>query len=351
VRTLFDRWWAVREMHAIDRQYSDDYKVAAAAEIVSAAETYECGDRELALTMWNNTCRRFPNQCMASEPGLFLLLKLGCFDEIDAMMEAGRKRYPREEHYARGYAQSAHQRGNLQEALRRCETVRRKFPQVAEGYSIAAACLTDLGRHGEAETMIARGVLKLPNKVDLHVQHARNATQRREWPEALRRWQVVRSRFGQQFVGPLGEAQCLREMCRFSEAEKILTEACERFYQIDWVYAEWADLATAKGDFDEAVQRWEALLRRSPTFALAYTKGAEAMRKIGRETAADELLGVAVTRIRTDLSAHLEYARSAHRRGDWIAATERWALARNRFPENAEAREREIEASLAAAEQ
>jgi tetratricopeptide (TPR) repeat protein len=277
-----------------------------------------------------------------------LLLKLGSFDEVDAMMQEGRKRYPREEHYARGYAQSARRRGNLQEALLRCEIVRRRFPRVAEGYAIAAACLNDLGRHDEAESMIRRGVQKLPNEFELHVQHARNATQRREWPEALRRWEVVRRRFEHQFVGPLHAAQCLREMGRFAEAETILTEACERFYQIDWLYAESADLATAKGDYDVAVQRWAALLRRSPNFTIAYTKGAQALRKIGREVEADELLCIAVTRVLWDLPVHMEHARSAHRRGDSAAAAERWALVRDRFPECTEAREQEAEALAAA---
>jgi tetratricopeptide (TPR) repeat protein len=195
--------------------------------------------------------------------------------------------------------------------------------------------------------MIECGVLKLPNEFELHVQHARNATERREWPEALRRWEVVRSRFENEFLGPLGVAQCLRELGRFAEAEEVLTDALVRFYQIDWLYAERANLATAKGDFNEAVQCWEALLRRSPSFPIAYTMGAEALRRVGREADADELLGVAVTRVRSDLPVHLEYARSAHRRGDWAAAAERWALARDRFPECAEASGQEAEALAA----
>lgn len=150
------------------------------------------------------------------------MLDLGRYDEADAMMQEGRRRYPHHAHFTRGYAQSARQRRNFQEALRRCEILRKKFPRVADGYTIAAACLTDLGHYDEAEAMIGRGVRKLPNDFDLHMQHARNATQRREWPEALQRWEVVRSRFEGQFLGPLGAAQCLRELGRYPEAEKIL---------------------------------------------------------------------------------------------------------------------------------
>ena len=70
-------------------------------------------------------------------------------------------------------------------------------------------------------------------------------------------------------------------MGRFAEAKKILDDACERSGMNNpWPFAALADLATAKGEFEEAVQCWEVVLGRIPGFAIAYTKGAEAMRKI-----------------------------------------------------------------------
>jgi cytochrome c-type biogenesis protein CcmH/NrfG len=138
-------------------------------------------------------------------------------------------------------------------------------------------------------------------------------------------------------------------MGRFAEAQKVLSEACERWGTNNpWPFAVLADLATAKGEFEEAVQCWDVVLRRFPSFTIAYTKGAKAMRKIGREVEADELLRVAVTRFRSDLAVNLEYARSAHQRGDWAAAIERWATLRDRFPECAEAHVQEVQAVAAA---
>lgn len=277
-----------------------------------------------------------------SREALNLLLDLGAFDEADAMMQGGQRRHPYYEHFARGYVQVAHRRGNLQEALRRCEMVRRKFPCIAEGYTIAAACLTDLGRHDEAAEMMKCGVSKLPDQCEIYVQQGRNATHRREWLEALRAWEVVWGRF-RELLGALGAAQCLREIGRFADAERFLTEANLGFARNVWVLTEWANLAVAKGDYDEGVRRWQVVLMQFPYFANAYPRGAEAMRKLGREAEADELLRLAVTRIPSDLTVHLEYARSAHRREDWSSAIERWGLVRNRFPECAEAREKEAE--------
>jgi len=111
-----------------------------------------------------------------------------------------------------------------------------------------------------------------------------------------------------------------------------------------------AGLAAAQGDIDEVIRCWEVVLYRFPGFDRAYTAGAEAMRKVGREADADELLRQVVGRSPAYLAGHLEYARSAERRGDWSAAAERWALVRVRFPDCDEAREGEA-AALVLAEQ
>jgi tetratricopeptide (TPR) repeat protein len=195
--------------------------------------------------------------------------------------------------------------------------------------------------------MIERGVEMAPEESELHIQNARNAAQRRDWPEALLRWQIVQSRFDARFLGHLGTAQCLKQLGRFDEAEEVLADARERFYRVNWIFAEWADLAAARGDLKEAADRWVSVLKRFPTFSFGYLKGTQAIRKIGRTEEADELLGLAVERMRSDLPVHLEYARGADQRGDLTASVERWALVRERFPDCVEVSKREAHASRA----
>jgi tetratricopeptide (TPR) repeat protein len=133
-------------------------------------------------------------------------------------------------------------------------------------------------------------------------------------------------------------------MKRLADAEKVLTEARARYHGSDELLAESADLATAKGEFDEAIRCWQDAIRWNPFFAAAYIKGAAAMHKVGRAADADELLSAAVAMCKADQAVHLEYARDAHRRRDWVAAKERWALVRTRFPECAEAGQEEARA-------
>ena len=87
-----------------------------------------------------------------------------------------------------------------------------------------------------------------------------------------------------------------------------------------------------EGDHEEAAQRWRTVIKRFPTFSLAYLKGAEALRTVGQDMEADALLELSVSRMKSDLPVHLAYARGAERRRDWPAAAERWALVRHRFP-------------------
>ena len=166
---------------------------------------------------------QFPTLYATSEIGLNLTLDLGYYEEAERLTRDGRRRFPGHAlFFAVGSVRVAQHRGDLEETIRRCKILRRKFPHAEEGYAIAAKCLSDLGRDDEADVVIGRGVAKCSDDYDLCELHAERATQRRDWPEALRRWNVVWRRF-EQIRGLLGAAQCLMEMGRFAEAQKIWT--------------------------------------------------------------------------------------------------------------------------------
>jgi tetratricopeptide (TPR) repeat protein len=148
----------------------------------------------------------------------------------------------------------------------------------------------------------------------------------------------------------LGAAECLKQLGRMDEAEKISTDASKIFDSNPYTHAALASFATETGDFDEAVRSWMAIIELFPSFDSAYTMGAEASRKIGRESEADELLRQVVARSPLYLAGQLAYARSAHRRADWTQARERWAVVLESFPDCVEAWEKAQEA-LAALDQ
>ena len=350
LRGWLERRNAFRELRAIESQDNQAYLGFFSDQIGVARAEFDRGGQDKALRIWREMHTRFPDLTLTSEKAFNLLIDFGQHEQTEALIHEGRKRYPKYKSlFASVAARVAYRRGDLDEALRRCEMVRRQFPRVADGYTIAAACLNDLGRQDESEALLRSGVQKVTDNLDLCMRYAQSAMGRRDWEEGLRRWKIVWDRF-QPTSGLLGEAECLKELGRFDAAEIVLNDACERFHMNAWPFAQLAMLSTTKGDFDEAARRWDVVLSRFPWFEYAYPKAAEALRQVGREADADEILRVGMTRSPADLAVNLEYARSAHRRGDWAAAKERWALVRARFPDCDEARAGEIEA-LAASEQ
>ena len=97
-----------------------------------------------AKTLLDEVRRKCPTLAATSKGVMHLLLDLSEFDEVETMVREGQKRYPRYELFAQGYILAAHQRGDLQEALRRCESIRRKFPRLAEGSLLLVLALPRL---------------------------------------------------------------------------------------------------------------------------------------------------------------------------------------------------------------
>ena len=341
----FERRRALRELRAIEGKSSQGFAKYFSEQIVAARLAFRAGDRERALRIWRDMNECYPKLCMTSDEALNLVVDLGQYDEVEALIRVGRRRYPwHRAMFATISARAAHGRGDADETLRRCAVLHRKFPGVAAGYTIAAACLADLGRKDEAEAMIEQAASRFPRNYEIIVAHARYAERGKDWPKALERWRVLTDRFDD-FLGPVGVAQSLREMVCYDEAREIATEASERFPDSPWADVELARIAAAVGNLEGAAQHWETTRERFPDFAVAYTAGAEAVRRVGREAEADKILGLAVTRLRYDLGVHLEFARSADRRGD-KTAMERWRLVCDRFPDCAEARGRAAEALM-----
>jgi tetratricopeptide (TPR) repeat protein len=335
-------WWerrrALRELRASEDEGSQGFRKFFVEQILDARSSLIRGDRPLALRIWRDMNERFPKLILTSDEALNLLVDLGQYDEADALVRTGRKRYPRYRlMYAAIFARAAQGRGDADETLRRCAILRRKFPHSGVGYTVAASCLSSLGRQEDAEAMIEQGVRKVPGSYEISVAYARHAERRRDWPRALDRWKALKDRFDE-FLGPVGMAQSLRETGRYLEATEIALEASVRFPKSPWADVELARIAAAQGDLEGTARRWQIARERFPDFPVAYIAGAEAERRIGREAEADKILNLAVARMRFDLGVHLEYARSADRRGD-LAAAERWSLVRDRFPTCQEAQD------------
>jgi tetratricopeptide (TPR) repeat protein len=298
------------------------------------------GDPEGAYDIWRKAHRDHRELSLTSERGLKLIAELGRHDEAEMLTREGLRLYPRfRSIYAEVYALVARNRGDHQEAVRRFSDLRRQFPMMAIGYSAAALSLRELGHDAEAEAVIKSGIEQLPADFEMLSAYARFSERRRDWPETLRRWEAVRDS-ADHWLGPVGIAQTLCELGEHGNALTIARDAIERFPTDHWPYVAAADSLLGLGDLDGAIAEYARIRLLFPFFGVAYYRSVELARKAGREAEADEILEAAVSRMRFDLGLHLDYARSADRRGDQAESKTRWSLVRSRFPDCAEAQNR-----------
>src|SRR5262249_21570502 len=153
--------------------YGIEFRPHFVIQVDLAQRALKQGHREQAEEIWRQIRARFPGLSAISEGGLSLALDLGYYDEAEVMLQAGLRYYPnRKALFATGMARVAYRRGDPEEAVRRCKTLLRNFPDTADGYHIAATCLSSLGRHEEADAILVLGMSKLPTDVNIKVHYA-----------------------------------------------------------------------------------------------------------------------------------------------------------------------------------
>jgi tetratricopeptide (TPR) repeat protein len=324
---------ALRELRAFERVSEDGFESFAEAELRRAKAVMTSGNREQGLAIWRQTKAKFPRVASSSRLSIDILLDASSFDEAEALILEGRTRHPSLRHYFRvASARVAQRRGELDQALARCEEVRRRFPINPQGYRIAAECLVQQGKLEEAEAILKQGLGWIPGDIDVRVDWARVAMRRNDWEEALRRWEGLKDYSDGDFV-LLGIAECLRMLGRLDEAAAFPHAILRNRPGHEYAMAELARVATAKGDHAESAHLWGAVRGLNPQFQPGYVGGAEAAGHLGDHLGADKILEAGVLRLPNEMELYIEYARSAERRGEGEAALQRWKLLHERFPD------------------
>jgi tetratricopeptide (TPR) repeat protein len=189
--------------------------------------------------------------------------------EAEALLEEAHRRFPDDpspllEHARIPSFHPLRRERDPEETLRRAERLLAKFPFFEEGYLLGIRTLRELGRPDEADELGQIGMGLLPDSAPLAMEHANNARERGDWPEAIWRFGAARQRFPNHPGGPIGLAACLSLSGRDTEAEQVLKEAIERFPGDAGVFAEFAQIAVRREDWSEALARWSDAQKRFP---------------------------------------------------------------------------------------
>ncbi|MGA3001047.1 MAG: tetratricopeptide repeat protein [Acetobacteraceae bacterium] len=277
---------------------------------------------------------RFPDEPWPYAGGAIALRNLGRYDEVDALLTDADLRFPINSAFWVEYARSADDRGDWEEAISRCKVICEQFPDVPWGYVGGANALDHLGRRDEARLLMESGLARVPAEADPFGAYCWLAQNRQEWPEAITRWEGYRRRFPDRAVGYAAESIALRELSRFDEAESLVLEGLRRHPDDSELRANHAFVATARKDWERALERWQAYVDRYPDHAVGYIHAGIALRELARFAEADAILREALRQFPDDSEIIGNFAWNAHHKRDWLEALRRWKIYCERFPQD-----------------
>jgi tetratricopeptide (TPR) repeat protein len=179
-------------------------------------------------------------------------------------------------------ARQALARDDLATARAIWAAIRGRFPDAAAAYGEEALALVQMGRFAEAEALQAAGIERFPAGPGLWNDHAWSAYFRADYAAAAERWQAMRTRFPDDPAGHVHGAMALRRAGRADEADALREAALPRFGEIALLWIEHAEAAFERGEFAEALRRWEDALARFPLDRECYLLGSRMLAQAGR---------------------------------------------------------------------
>jgi tetratricopeptide (TPR) repeat protein len=307
------------------------------SSVARAWAAFESGDLPGAARLWRGIRNSFP----ANESGYLgaglASRRAQAFHHADELYRVALEKFPDSVAVHTEYAWCAEECGDTPAAISRWRMVRSRFPEVPGGPIRVGVLLRDGGRFDEADRVLGEAVARFPDNLDAANAYAWVAHHRRDWEEALKRWEQVISRFNQSQEGRRGAAQVLLELGRLGEAVNVLSPALRMFPDDPNLAALNGWLATRRRDIAEAERVWRDMRVRFPDNLDGYFGWAIALREESRLDEAEAMLLEAARRFPDNTMIAMDLARIPERGQNWELATRRWREVTARFPSIAQA--------------
>jgi tetratricopeptide (TPR) repeat protein len=186
----------------------------------------------------------------------------------------------------------AFDKGDMEEAARRAEALRKRFPRNPVGFKIGANALIQLGKRAEAEALITEALRKMGKIEPLLTCQAYLAQQASNTALAAERFDEICRLFPDLKEGYVGGALVKAEMGRHDEAEALLKCAVEKPLKdvAGHTMIRYARYAHHREDWNEAIRRWKLMCERMPFIIDGYLGQIEALRCSGNLAQAARLL-------------------------------------------------------------
>lgn len=302
------------------------------APIDAARQAEAAGEWAQALSYWQSVRTALPDQYLGHGGMAAALRHLGQTDEATALLQDAADRFPDEAGVPFEQAQIAEAACDWAEAERCWRRFIARNSGLWWAYTRLATALRHQGSADDAEALLVAQRERFPDELAVFVDHARLAEAGTDWPRALERWEAVKTRFPDRYIGYAGMVAALRQLGRIDAMMSLLKDAAERLPREPAVPQELALLAEAAGDWREAERRWRQLLAINPDAWRAHLGLAAALREQGRIEEAEATLLARHGRPAEHVPLFADYARLAEARNDLPLALARWQVVLDLFP-------------------
>lgn len=184
-----------------------------------------------AIMRGNTVSEKFPNEVAAHMVAVQALIGLNQLDRGEALVKQTIKKLGLQPASLIQYARIADMRRDWAEAALRWKAVYELAPTTPIGYVRGAAAFVELAQFEDAEEVLRLALTSVEERFyrEVLLPYANLAHMRSDWPEAARRWSMVRARFDRESAGYWRGSEALRLAGYLAEAGKALEPALFMF--------------------------------------------------------------------------------------------------------------------------
>ena len=323
------------EMEAMLVEAHDHFPASLAVAVEHAAAAVQRGQADEAIRRWKAVVHDFPVHAHVQIGLCATLNSFRRFDEADQLSAELMERLPTHLQAFVEHARTADGRRDWAEAHRRWQFVSERFPDRPVSHVGMAQALREQRKLNEADMLLQNSLQTFPQNRQLLEAAALVAQVRRDWPEAVVRWDALLAVHADSVAGHQGRVTALREAKQLDEAEASLAVASQRLPYSVALLSERAKLASARGDWAQAIEAWEAVRAQTPASPQAVAGIADVLLRQKKYEEAETFLFPEIHRFPDRPDIGISYAQIANRRRMWSEAVVRWGSLETRFPDNA----------------
>ena len=260
------------------------------------------------------------------------LLERQQFDEAEVLLKNSIHIWGDKAEFNIAYARVATRRGDIQEAILRWTSVRKKYPGNINGHFGYANALSDSNQFDEAEAIFCEMKNKWPDKPQGFIGYARAAMRRKEWGTASRRWQTAVKLFPNSLEVITGYFYTEIEKGDLEHADKLLQKmiaACGHTLN-SRVGA--ARIAMRKRQYIQATTYWKKAFNEFPENSDVLAGYTNALINTCQFDLAEEINLIFLGKKPVDPRACFCKAKIAHAKGKYSESVTLWKTNMARYP-------------------